>query len=300
MKNPFKKNEIEVIGKKLAIITTTGQIKTKANKDIFCGDCLKKFDLKPSNKNKKDEIKAVEKGAIFYINEDKTKIVCKSCGRELDVTRTYESVQKEIDEQNKKDLENLHIIKVAESWETGLSYFALSAKVEYDTWLKIKPYFHYHTSSMDIDDEFYGPAPRGWVCCNYREVEKILNIPFERTFDYLQEQYKKELECQSIEEMKLKCLIDECKSFFDDAEKPNGDNLVVEGEIIEDPNYPLNIYGGGHYWVIQKDFIWFIRNNGFDGADWSLNNVATGGAGAIGVRVQYDEDLACKLRCISS
>ena len=34
-----------------------------------------------------------------------------------------------------------------------------------------------------------------------------------------------------------------------------------------------------------------VLNNGGDGDDWSLNNVRTGGAGAIGVFIPYSEDV---------
>lgn len=37
-------------------------------------------------------------------------------------------------------------------------------------------------------------------------------------------------------------------------------------------------------------------NNGRDGDNWSRNNVTTGGAGAIGWRIPYDEAVACELR----
>lgn len=58
----------------------------------------------------------------------------------------------------------------------------------------------------------------------------------------------------------------------------------------------LNIYGDGECWVINQDDIWYIRNNGADGDDWSTNNIRTGGAGAIGYRMPYDAVIAQKVR----
>jgi len=46
--------------------------------------------------------------------------------------------------------------------------------------------------------------------------------------------------------------------------------------------------------LVQK-YIWYIQNNGGDGDDWSVNNVLTGGAGAIGWRVAYEQELAERL-----
>ena len=64
-----------------------------------------------------------------------------------------------------------------------------------------------------------------------------------------------------------------------------------KGETIEDPRYPFDIYGNGRKWVIQQDKIWQITNNGMDGDNWGLNNIATGGAGAIGVYLPYSQEL---------
>ena len=58
---------------------------------------------------------------------------------------------------------------------------------------------------------------------------------------------------------------------------------------------PQNIYGGGEWFVIGEERIWHVRNNGTDGGDWSLNNVRTGGAGAIGYSVPFDNNLAHRL-----
>ena len=79
---------------------------------------------------------------------------------------------------------------------------------------------------------------------------------------------------------------------FENAEYPKFNRTKrIEGEMIEDPQNPMNIYGGGHWWIINKENeeIWDVKNNGTDGGDWSLNNVATGGAGAIGHRIKYSE-----------
>ncbi len=52
-----------------------------------------------------------------------------------------------------------------------------------------------------------------------------------------------------------------------------------------------NIYGGGDWFVIGFDCIWYCRNNGMDGDDWSRNNVRTGGAGAIGWKISMDQKI---------
>ena len=64
-----------------------------------------------------------------------------------------------------------------------------------------------------------------------------------------------------------------------------------EGETLFDTG---NIYGTGECFVIASDYIWYIRNNGMDGDDWSRNNLP----GAIAWRIPYDESVASKLRSL--
>lgn len=66
--------------------------------------------------------------------------------------------------------------------------------------------------------------------------------------------------------------------FRDHGERPEGMH-TLKGERLLDSQ---NLYGGGSWWVIQPDAIWYVLNNGADGDNWSVNNVQTGGAGAIG------------------
>jgi hypothetical protein len=48
------------------------------------------------------------------------------------------------------------------------------------------------------------------------------------------------------------------------------------------------IYGGDDWFVTTPTRIWYVRNNGADGDTWANNNVATGGAGAIGWYIEYN------------
>ncbi len=52
-----------------------------------------------------------------------------------------------------------------------------------------------------------------------------------------------------------------------------------------------NIYGGGNWFIVGSDKIWYVQNNGHDGDDWSCNNIGTGGAGAIGWFVEKTPEL---------
>lgn len=61
-----------------------------------------------------------------------------------------------------------------------------------------------------------------------------------------------------------------------------------------------NLYGGGDWFEIDEAAgeIWYCKNNGSDGDDWSYNNVSTWGAGAIGWCVPYDDEIANRIKAL--
>jgi len=80
------------------------------------------------------------------------------------------------------------------------------------------------------------------------------------------------------------------------GETPEGDNSP-EGDRIMDTQ---DIVGGGDWFVVGGDYIWYVQNNGMDGDNWAANNVRTGGAGARGWRIQFDAALAEELASIAT
>lgn len=95
------------------------------------------------------------------------------------------------------------------------------------------------------------------------------------------------------------------KSLDEIKAKIRKEGVLPEGK--NDPDSPEearrmfnteNAYGGGDWIVVGPEHIWYVRNNGSDGASWEQNNVATGGAGAIGWRVDYSPELAGELERI--
>lgn len=85
------------------------------------------------------------------------------------------------------------------------------------------------------------------------------------------------------------------KKIISKGEKPKGISPWPEGQIILNT---FNIYGSGECFVIGRQSIWYIENNGNDGDSGELNNVRTGGAGAIGWRIKYSQVLATMLAII--
>lgn len=76
------------------------------------------------------------------------------------------------------------------------------------------------------------------------------------------------------------------------GESPRDKSYNLSGERLNDTQ---DIYGGGDWFVVEPDSIWYVRNNGADGDNWSSNNVETGGAGAIGYKIPYSKSLAEEL-----
>jgi len=91
-------------------------------------------------------------------------------------------------------------------------------------------------------------------------------------------------------------LKDLAREIQDNGEVPEGMH-APDGVVLFDTQ---NCYGGGSWFVIEDEHIWYVRNNGADGDDWSHNNVRTGGAGGIGWRVQRTDELARQLHELSS
>ena len=205
-------------------------------------------------------------------------------------------------------LKNICLQYAGQSAETGIKFYRLSAEVPRDTWRKIAKYFEKFEKDEEdaLDGELYG-----WLTAHPEAVEKILNVKEELTLAYRREQAKKRKEEEENKAQELQAKLDEIGMAFENAEypdpkkeapeeaaqfQPGYEKMRVEGEKIQHPTRPENIYGGGEWWVIQKEWIWHIRNNGHDGDNWSANNVNTGGAGAIGHRVPYSDELAAQIR----
>lgn len=83
------------------------------------------------------------------------------------------------------------------------------------------------------------------------------------------------------------------------GECPDEAHTLV-GETLLTINAEHVLFGGGRWWVAADDGLWFVRNNGADGDDWSRNNVRTDGAGAIGWRMPRDAALEAELRAIAA
>jgi hypothetical protein len=120
----------------------------------------------------------------------------------------------------------------------------------------------------------------------------------------VEERRRKEEEERRIEEEKaqlrqeLQGLLATINQALEKKQRIKETDYSPKGEEIQHPLNPKNIYGGGEWFVIEQDRILHILNNGMDGDDWSLNNVRTGGAGAIGFEISKTDEVVNALRRI--
>lgn len=240
---------------------------------------------------------------LQFINGE---IKCPKCGKQMKIISTPQDFHdQKVDYENEKALrqkearENIHLVFETRSISSGLEYYSLSTRIEPETWKTISHLFRYHNSRRDYDDDeqdtWDGEGLNGWLTTSPEKVEEILNVKQENRLVIREEKAKKSRE----ERNKIKAKRAEIKKKIDDTfknaeyPKPKSESemLIVKGKSIEDPAYRPNIYGGGHEWIINDKEIWEIRHNGHDGDNWALNNVATGGAGSIGHKVNYSKEL---------
>lgn len=277
-------------GKKVnGFVDENNKVLSLRKKAAICGQCVDKAGM--SRKLKTEEYE--EKGFTFEYIPKENIVRCKSCGREFKVLKTPKEFEKEEQEMEKQRKENIHLYCSGKSWSSGLNYYKLSTRVDYDVWKKIKDLFWYQNYNPD-DDEFDAVGSiTGWVTTAPYEVEKRLSniIKPENRLEYRQKKAEEERKKAAEEKRKQKEIKEKIMKAFEEAETP--EKAKPEGTEYEDPSYEWNIYGGGRMFIINKEKgeIWLLKNNGFDGADWSRNNVETGGAGAIGYVVEYTAEL---------
>jgi len=156
----------------------------------------------------------------------------------------------------------------------------------------------YDQDELDDNDDF--DRNPGWYlfAANGREVSvqramREIEIGVETVAKEIAESEERERERAELVR-ELNALKRQCADLImRNGEKP--DSIQPNGERVLDTQ---NLYGGGDWFVIEDKYIWYVKNNGMDGDNWSYNNVRTGGAGAIGWRMTIDTDVEDSLRAI--
>lgn len=229
--------------------------------------------------------------ATPFIYKD-NQVVCPECGRKSTEIYTFKDYEKD-------ELENVHLKYFGTDYITMQDLYKITYTLPYEEWIKVSDLFMKLQPDM-VDMGFFEPQFVGWVTSNPEEVETRLNVKPELRVNYQKEQHfkeqkKKQENIHKLQEDILSVL--EEFSVVETPPSPNKSKFELDGEVINNPLNPKNQYGGGEWFVLSDDYIWYVRNNGRDGDKWEFNNVyVKGGAGAIGKRVPFDEDLAEKIR----
>lgn len=242
--------------------------------------------------------------APHFIYDEKTNTLdCEHChnrSNDFEVITTFkkewELRRKRVQERAEEKRQNtpLQLVEAVYDWETGLRYYRLNKRIEPEEWDTIKQYFTYYNGHEFQD---YEGTARGWMCSQWdvEVVEKTLGITETiNKHKQSQEKAKQERHEKSQEKQRTKTIVR--TMFHVNGEKiPQTDLTDLEAqaeEIIDDPEHSFKdnaIYGGGRKWILLKDEIVQIENNGRDGDDWSMNNITTGGAGAIGTKIKRNK-----------
>lgn len=90
--------------------------------------------------------------------------------------------------------------------------------------------------------------------------------------------------------------VERIKATIQAGERPDGQHNPEGDELLD----TRTIYGNGSWFVVGAAWIWYCQNNGGDGDCWEANNVITGGAGAIGWRIPFDQAMADELVAINN
>ena len=179
----------------------------------------------------------------FIFDEKTGKLNCPECGKEIEVIKTPQQIQKEkedeIPKRNAEKLKNLQLVLVGSDWECGFKYYTLSAQIEHDDWLKVKEYFKYYTPgwSRGQELEFDGFEPTGWLTQKPEAVEKILIqeglIKTENTLKAKEEQNRLEKEKQEKETEEVKNKMDEIQKQLNNAFNTTESRALTDAEANE-------------------------------------------------------------------
>lgn len=190
----------------------------------------------------------------------------------------------------------LKLIEKCHAPEYGMLY-ALNQEIPEEDFEKIKPYMQHFTPATFDNVMKISGDPHGWMCTreNAQKIEETLGIT--ETLDKIDEDRKKQKEefdkiRPKKEEAQLKL-----EEIFFNAPRPKQklENLLKAAQIVYDPTNSFRdnqYYGGGHLFLIMKNSIWYVMNNGREENNWKINNIEIDEAGgAIGFKIKYDEEV---------
>lgn len=218
-------------------------------------------------------------------------VECPKCGKSSIEITTFSDYEDH-------ELENLHLKYFGTDYITMQKLYKLSYTVPYESWCAVEDCFMKLTPE-DVDLGTFEPYFVGWVTSNPEEVENRLGIKEDLRVGYYEQQKILEEEKEQEKQVELQFLLSEILEEYSLVETPESSNgmFELEGTIIDNPFNPWNEYGGGEYFVINDEYIWYVRNNSRDTDNHDFNNIHIKGSyGAIGKRIVYNKELEDKIK----
>ena len=188
------------------------------------------------------------------------------------------------------------IVKCTDEVEYGKLY-GLNREIPEEELDKAKEYMK-NFAPVDFPDIMkVSGNPRGWMCTyeNAPKVEEALNIT-ETLAKREKEQAEKRKYYDENRKKKEKAQL-ELEEIFFSASRPKQklSILLKIADIVYDPANSFrdnSYYGGGHLYIILKNSIWYIMNNGREENNWNINNIQIDNAGgAVGFKVDYSDEV---------
>lgn len=198
----------------------------------------------------------------------------------------------------------LKLIEKCHSPEFGMLY-VLNQEISKEDFEKVKPFMQLFTPATFEDVMKISGDPHGWMCTrdNASKVEEKLGIT--ETLEKIDsERLAQRKEFDKNRGKKEKAQL-ELEDIFFQASRPKQklENLLKAAKIVYDPTNSFrdnSYYGGGHLFIILKNSIWYIMNNGREENNWNMNNIEIEEAGgAIGFKVPYDEKIHELIKIVS-
>lgn len=196
------------------------------------------------------------------------------------------------------------IVKCTDEVKYGKLY-GLNQEIPEEEFEKAKKYMT-NFAPIDFPDIMkISGNPRGWMCTyeDAPKVEEALNIT-ETLAKREKEQAEKRAYYDENRKIKEEAQL-KLEEIFFSASRPKQklNNLLKAAKVVYDPanSFRDNSYfGGGHLYIILKNNIWYIMNNGREENNWNINNIEIDNAGgAVGFKVEYSDEIHELIKIVS-
>lgn len=188
------------------------------------------------------------------------------------------------------------VVKCYDPEEYGTLY-GLNQKISEEELDKAKEYMTKFTPALFKNVMSIQGDPHGWMCTQEDAplVEKALGIT--ETLEKMAKRQAKERKYYDEHRKEKEDAQLKIEAAFANAPRPlqKLSTLLKVATVVYDPANSFrdnNYYGGGHLFIVTKNTIWYIMNNGREENNWNVNNIEIEGAGgAIGFKLPYSKDL---------